>query len=261
MSKEIAKKPPELDGYDAYEEGVEGEEQQSSGPIRGVLLRFSNEAEWKTREDETLPPELELIAVDIARIVQRWTKDKQPLETIYLEQHQKFPNIEEMNAAAPKKEWITGPDGKPRGPWQAQHIVYLLDPATMNHYSFATGSVGGAIATRDLVEKTRWMRKFRGAAVVPVVTHSDTYMNTKFGGRQRPHFLIKRWIVFGGGGGLPHMAEQPVLAGPTGAAAAATVETPAAKEIPTTTEALDRFGAKTVTPPTRKEEMRDEIPY
>jgi hypothetical protein len=31
-----------------------------------------------------------------------------------------------------------------------------------------------------------------------VITLSDTFMNTRFGGRQRPHFQIKRWMKLGG---------------------------------------------------------------
>jgi hypothetical protein len=35
-------------------------------------------------------------------------------------------------------------------------------------------------------------------------TLSDTFMNTRFDGRQRLHFLMKGWITFGGG--LPEAA-------------------------------------------------------
>jgi hypothetical protein len=42
------------------------------------------------------------------------------------------------------------------------------------------------------------MRRFRGEHVYPVITLSDAFMNTRFGGRQRPHFEVKRWIKLGG---------------------------------------------------------------
>jgi hypothetical protein len=252
-------KPPEVDGFDSFEDGVEGEEQrQSSGPIQGALVKFTNEAEWTTRDGEVLPADLELAAVDIARIVQKWGDDHQPIETIYLAPGQKFPDLVEMNAKIPE-EWVEGPDGKKRGPWQAQHIVYLLDPATMNRYSFATGTVGGAICVRDLVDKTQWMRKFRGTSVVPVITLSDTFMNTRFGGRQRPHFLIKRWIAFGGGGALPDMAERQTLTGPTDATAAA--KPPATPAKPPIKKASDPLGAKMVKEPSLEEETGDRVPW
>jgi hypothetical protein len=57
------------------------------------------------------------------------------------------------------------------------------------------------------------MRRFRGEHVYPVITLSDTFMNTRFGGRQRPHFQIRRWIKHGGEGGqveaLPPSTPSP----------------------------------------------------
>jgi hypothetical protein len=79
----------------------------------------------------------------------------------------------------------------------AQHIVYLMNLKTMDRYSYPTGTIGGAIAVGDLVDKTKWMRKFRGAHVYPVVALSDTFMKTRFGGRQRPHFIVKDWKNLG----------------------------------------------------------------
>src|SRR5206468_11998745 len=92
----------------------------------------------------------------------------------------------------------------------------------------------------------KWMRKFRGAHVYAVVTLSDTFMNTKFGGRQRPHFLIKRWIILGGDGGEPvAQVVPPTLPSPGDAAKPASVN-----------EALEQFAKpKTVEPPTLKESM------
>ena len=95
--------------------------------------------------------------------------------------------MEALNDATPRSEWTEGPDGKPRGPWQAQHVVYLLDLKTGERFTWPTGTIGGARSVSDLVDKTKWMRRFRGPAVYPVVTLSDCFMNTRFGGRQRPH--------------------------------------------------------------------------
>jgi hypothetical protein len=43
------------------------------------------------------------------------------------------------------------------------------------------------------------MRRLRGQNVVAVVTLSDKTMKTKFGSRQRPHFVVVRWLELGGG--------------------------------------------------------------
>ena len=198
MSEEFKAPLRELDGFETYEDAIEsgGEQQPTNQVIKGKLLKFTNEM-WVTRDGEEISAHLELVAVDVRRIVQKW-KDQVPVETIRLEPGQKFPDIEKLNAETPQEDWIEGPDGKLRGPWQMQHVVYLLNPATMDQFSFPTGTIGGRICVRDLVKRTQWKRKVSGDDVYPVVTLSDTFMNTRFGGQQRPHFLIKSWITLGG---------------------------------------------------------------
>jgi hypothetical protein len=202
---------PRVDGFAGFEDEVEGASQpESRGVIRGTCVKFTNEATWVTSDDEELPAELELIVVDIGRVVQRW-KDGQPIETIVLAPGQKYPDVNALNEAVPKDEWAEGPDGKPRGPWQAQFIVYLLNGATMDRYTYPTGTTGGAIAIRDLVDRVTWMRRFRGQHVYPLVALRDVFMPTRFGGRQRPHFNIKRWVKLGDDGTALPAAETPLL--------------------------------------------------
>ncbi len=235
MSTELTKKKAaEVDGFDGYEDAAEGAEERGGQVIQGQLVKFTNEATWETSDGEEIDSNREFVAVDIARVVQRW-HDAKPVETIVLEPHQKFPDIKKLNNDVPKEEWVEGPDGAPRGPWQAQHIVYLLDPATMDRFSYPTGTTGGAIATRDLTDKVKWMRRFRGENVYAVVSLRDVFMNTKFGGRQRPHLEVRRWVRFGGDG------EPLAVTGP----------------VPRATDALE----ETVNPPTAKEATGDQIPF
>ena len=250
----------QIDGFAGYNDSVEGgPEQTQRSVIRGSIVKFTNQATWLTRDGAELPANLELVAVDILRVVQKWI-DEQPVETIILEPGQKFPDLEKKNEETPRNEWKTGPDGQPCGPWQAQHIVYLLNPETMDKYSFPVGTIGGSIAVRDLVDKVQWMRRYRGAHVYPVVVLSDCFMNTRFGGRRRPNFIIKRWIAFG--------EDQQLL------------PAVAPKALPPTTVegALDIFAAtstststqpktqqpktepKTVSEPSLSEELNDSIP-
>jgi hypothetical protein len=241
---EVIKLNRDVDGFDTFEDRIEGDEHPQHGLIQGGLVKFSNEATWPCN-DEDLPPDLELVAIDVIRVVQQWGKDQRPAETRILEPGEKFPDIEAMNEAVPRSEWLEGPSG-PRGPWQAQYIVYLMNPLTMDRYTFPTGTVGGGIAVRELRDKIVWMRRFRGARVYPVLTLSDTHMRTRFGGRQRPHFIVKRWIVLDGGEGtaLPAPANQ----GPR------PIE-------PAKAEAVPGQEPRTVEPPSRKEELDDEIPF
>jgi hypothetical protein len=249
MSGEFKAPSRQLDGFDAYEDAIEGEDDQqlTNQVIKGALLKFTNEAMWVTGEGEEISPELELVPVDVGRAVQKW-KDQKPIETIILEPGQKFPDIEQLNAETAQHEWAEGPDGRSRGPWQAQHIVYLLNLATIDRYCFPTGTVGGRICVRDLVDRTQWMRRFRGASVFPVVTLSDTFMKTRFGGRQRPHLLIKRWIALGGGGTLA-LASTPALAPPN------------TTEAPNHLQDKEPIRAHPVEPPSLSEEMNDKVPH
>src|SRR6516162_6894080 len=197
----LKKDPTSIDNFAGWEDGVEGDDRpDGAGIIQGNLVKFSNEAMWVTRDGDELSADLELVAVDVGRVVQKW-QDQQPVDTIILQPHQKFPDVEEMNEKVPKEEWVEGPDGKPRGPWQAQHILYLLDLKTMDKFTFPTGTTGGRIAVGELRDKLVSMRQLRGPGVYPLVSLGDTFMKTKWGGRQRPHFQIVRWVRLGGEGG------------------------------------------------------------
>ena len=246
------------DGFAGYEDRIEGDDRPQAGSvIQGHPIKFTNESTWVTRDGEELSPDVELVAVDIGRVVQKW-KDQMPTETIILEPGQKFPNIDELNNKTPRSEWTKGPDGNLRGPWQAQHLLYLLNLQTMDRYTFPTGTTGGAIAIRDLVDRTKWMRRYRGESIYAVVTLSDTFMNTRFGGRQRPNFIIKRWVNLGDEEkGLPAPEQSP----PVAQLKPAEATEPDKKTTTTTKRGVTHINTpKTVEQPTLKEELNDEIP-
>jgi hypothetical protein len=198
-------------------------------------------------DEEEISKDLELIVVDRARVLQKWSTDGMPIagETHWLEPSEKWPNVSAMNEAAPKSEWRNLPNG-PQRPYQCQHVIYLLDPRSMDKFTYPTNTVGGHICVGDLSDKIKNMRRLCGH-VYPVVTLSDTFMNTRYGGRQRPHFVIKRWVLLG-----PSEAALPAPEGPrplsSSAAEKSTAETPAAIEL------------RTVKEPTLAEEMGDAIP-
>jgi hypothetical protein len=269
-----------VDGFAGYESRTEGgDQQQASNVIQGSVVKFTNEANWVTRDGMELSPDLELVAIDVTRVVQKW-KDQVPVETRRLEPGEKFPDLDQLNADTPRSEWGKGPDGQPRGPWQNQHILYLLDPATLDQFSYPTGTVGGAAAIGELVKKIKIMRNFKGPHVYPVVCLSDKLMQTKFGGRQRPHFLIKRWVPMGNGSEehvlLPAPTRPSLAPGQTAAPensadesaaapanAAAPVEpTAAAKpatKMRTTKRGITRIDTTVVAEPTLREELNDSL--
>jgi hypothetical protein len=256
VSNELSKqKQIELDGFDSYDDSVEGPDRPPSN--QGSILKFTNEARWVTREGEEIPPTKELIAIGIGREVVKWNtnKDEPPARTI-LEPGQRFPDIEKFNAETPQSEWIETPDGRMRGPYEAHHVVYLLDPVTMSRYRYPTGTVGGHIAVSELVDQTKWMRRIRGANVYAVLVLTDVFMKTRWGGRQRPHLRPVRWITFGDGGDLP-VVRPPKLVSPC---IAATLDQFAEQSQQTSPE-KPQTGMQTVEPPNLKEEIDDHIPF
>jgi hypothetical protein len=112
-----------------------------------------------------------------------------------------------MNEAVPKAEWRQGLNGL-QGPWQTQQMVILVDPRDMSFYTYATSAIGGFIAIRELADKVKAMRHWRGA-VSPVVTLGDMPMKTRFGERRRPHFNVVDWIRMTGSS-----ESQPALPAP-----------------------------------------------
>jgi hypothetical protein len=128
MGNEVVKK---VDGFEGFEDSTEGAQERGGQVIQGQRVKFTNEATWETDDGGEIDENREFIAVDVARMVQRW-RDQKPVETIILAPHQKFPDVAELNANVPREEWVEGPDGNPRGPWQSSHVVYLLDPVAMN---------------------------------------------------------------------------------------------------------------------------------
>jgi hypothetical protein len=154
---DITKKPEkefaDLDGFDGFTDEAEGEDQDQFAAgrvIQGMRINFTNEATWVDAAKQKLPTDLELIVWNVGRIVQKWGKDNLPCEPpIILAPNQKFPDIKAMNEKCPKSEWRER-YGKLEGPYQAQHVVYMLDPRTMNKYSWPTSTGGGHICVSEL---------------------------------------------------------------------------------------------------------------
>src|SRR5215831_21185683 len=104
-----------LDGFEGFNDAVEGVDSPANRLIQGQLVKFTNEGTWVTRDGEELSGTLEVIALNVIRVVQKW-EEGQPIETRVLQPGEKFPNLEELNASVPQSEWRQGPDGKLRGP-------------------------------------------------------------------------------------------------------------------------------------------------
>ena len=234
-----------LDGFSGFNEEVGGDDRQQGGSlIQGTLIKFTMEGEWTTGNGDPMAPGQELIAIDLLRVVQPWGPDRKPAgPAIIIPPGEKFPDVKAMNDAAPRSEWREDLNGNMVGPYQMQYLVYFLDARTLDKFTFPTSTIGGGMACREIADKVTWMRNYKGPTVTAVIVLSDIFMNTRFGGRQRPHFKIVRWIGFdtgGGGKALPASEQRPLEGGP-----AAQSEAPPWNE---------------VEEPTLREELNDDLP-
>jgi hypothetical protein len=246
MSYEVRKNYPAVEGFEDWA----GDGQQFARVILGEKWQFTNDGIWVNADDVVISPDREVVVVDTARVLQKWI-DQKPVETSFLASGE-HPDIEQLNEACPRSEWSEDLNGKPRGPWQLQNVVYMVDMSSMQRFTFPTGTVGGGICVGELKDAVRMMRKFRGPGVYPVVSPSSKVMKTRFGKRQRPHFVIKRWISFGpeGTAALPP-ASPPSLQPPA----------PSSQGVsPAQSNNVMPSGTLVVEEPTLHEELNDSLP-
>jgi hypothetical protein len=278
MSEIVKAVTHELDGFDAFESAVEGEEgRASSSLIQGDRISFTNEATWViTNSSVRLPPDLELLVWDVLRVVNKWPVEPgaAPIESRVLGPGEKIPDLKKLNNETPQEEWRMGPSGQMEGPFQFQYLIYLFDEKTSARYTWATSTIGGAICVRDCVERTNFMRKYKGARVHARVKLFNTFMNTRFGGRQRPQFIyMPNWVRLG------ESEETAALPGPEQVKPPGVKETLdqfakdaklAAKVVTKMTEPQAQAktaapkqptGLQVVNKPTAKEVTGDEIPW
>ena len=91
---EVVKPKPLLDGFQGFEDAVEGADFPANRLIQGQLVKFTNQSTYVTGGGEELPDKVEFVAVNVTRVVQKWGEG-QPIETIVLEPGQKFPRRRE----------------------------------------------------------------------------------------------------------------------------------------------------------------------
>lgn len=245
MSNDVAQYDEPDDGFDSS--------LNSGRLLKGLLLRWNDQAGWHDRDG--IPPPNPLLLVAINDALQRW-QDKKPTTIT----EKPLPDIEELNASIPVSEWEIGLDGKPRPPWQPLVIVYLVNLGTGEFLTFMSSTVGARMAYEALKEAVVTMRALRGARVMPMVNLATRPMKTKFGMKARPHFEIVGWRTPGDDARLVAPRQQQ-LAAPAPAALIAEkvgqpASAPAAKAAAQTVEAMGK-----VEPVTTEEFLNDELPW
>ncbi len=214
ISEVVRQQAQSLDNFDDYDDTVQtvdGDGERGPGRLTGTLLKFTNEASWEN-SDGTDFSGTNLIASNVRRTEVKWG-DGVPVEVIELGPSDKYRDLDALNATIPQSEWREGPDGKLHGPWQRQHVLELIDIRSMEAFSWPTSTIGGSIAIRELVERIQRMRRFRGDHVYPAVVLDHKHMNTRFGGRERPHLQVMGWYRIGDHGveSVGNDAPRPLL--------------------------------------------------
>jgi hypothetical protein len=184
--------------------------------IQGTLIRCVD-GRWSDRDKLAVPSKL--LALTTFTVVQLW-RNRKP-ETTIDGRTDRLPDddeIKELNAKIPEREWEQGINGK-RPPWSRQEIVYLLDEATAQKYTFASGTVGATIAVEKLRDRVWCMRMLHRAKVIPVVELANAPMKTRHGvNKLRPDFAIVGWCKMGGNKATPLIehVKPPTTAEETG---------------------------------------------
>jgi hypothetical protein len=260
---------------DTYEDEDEAVNQRM---IQGTRIKFNDK--WTDAQGVELDPQLRLIVVEMKRVVNKWPVNLgPPLDTKEVAPGQPWPNIKKLNEACPQSEWRTDFNGNPKGPYEGQRLLYLIDPVTLDKYTYATNTIGGTRALSELADKITWAQKYRKRPDIrPLVHLSSIWMPTKYKGRMRPHFVVlPDWILPDGSSGELVHKPAPQISGPAGAAAAsptmptaakpdvvagnASAPAPAAKPATPPQEMLAKAGLQSVREPSLAEEMQDEIKF
>jgi hypothetical protein len=165
-------------------------------------------------DGDGLTPAGEVLAAATTTGLQCWG-NKDLLDEIVEQPGQPLPNVDELNAQIPKKEWGLGLDGKPRPPWQFNWVAYLIDLTSATKYTFLNSTTGAKIAVTRLADRMQTMCILRGPGVRPLVKLDSRPMKTEFGQKMRPEFTILDWRDFGeaSGGFLPG-GGRPMLESP-----------------------------------------------
>jgi hypothetical protein len=255
---EITKTTPSalaLDGFAAgYSHPSDTDNGGSSMEFDGSKLKFTNDSLWVDRDENEV--QAWLVALNVINRVQKWSgSGGAPVETITLKPGEPWPDVGEMNRTCPD-EWFSK-FGKLTGPWAGEHVVLFADLNSMAGYWWPspTTNIGASRCIRDLMGQTRRKRSLLGGQLVfPIVELSHTFMPTAYGGRERPHLIVQKWVTFGDGkSALPDRSTMEVLEEPPAPTAAPTTAATTAPTATATTKAVER--------PSLKDELDDELPF
>jgi hypothetical protein len=158
------------------------------------LLKYAK-GKYKVRDDE-VPLGTQYVA-HANQLTYCWTKfvDKKRVDRHHGKAIEKWrpPRREDLDDKDPAT-WEKGTDGKPKDPWVFQLLLPFEHPENGDVVIFTTASVGGRIATEELVREYARRLKRKGSRALPIVRLASKDMPTRgYGDVPRPHFEIDGW--------------------------------------------------------------------
>jgi hypothetical protein len=188
----------------------------------GVIVRWSENTGWTTREGQPLPTPMLLLG--FGTVLRRW-KDKRP----YFITEQPLPDPETLNSAIPIAEWELDLAGHPTPPWKLCYVFYLVHVNTGRLHTFAHDTYGTLLCYEAIKEQCFVKQWLAGAFVMPIVQLGKApWKSAKYGMQMRPHLEPIDWREppRPSGGNLVQPTPTPQLSAPvpTSAPAQTTVE-------------------------------------
>jgi hypothetical protein len=228
------------------------DDESRDGVIRGTRLRFVN-GEFLDRDDNPVPLGTRLLAYEVDVVLQMF-KDGKPTTRRRDPKTGKLDNPDMLNDKIPVTEWeISRFTKQPDPPWKKYVLIYFVGP-TGEEWSFINQTNGAFQAYDALKSRMRNLKKFYDVSGVPLVELQVHHWNSPtFGPQIRPEFKIIEV--------RPTNNRQAIAAEPVKQIEHTNPE-PAQEDRPASvTEALDQFAGQTASPPTLREELKDEIPW
>jgi hypothetical protein len=180
MSNEVARAH---DGWGAVPD-------DASGSLRGSYIKFADGEFSIGKNAEPFPGDRSVVVTGVVTLFQKW-EDGKPVEQRITRPGQRHPERDEL-PDLDESEWELGLNGEPADPWKDSRLLYPIDPATDEEFTFVTSSMGGRRAVGDLKGQISNMRCAHPGAV-PIVQLNSEKMKTRFGMKPKPLFKVVGW--------------------------------------------------------------------
>jgi hypothetical protein len=174
---------PEDDGWNSPPDDPEAERM-----LPGVLLRFIDGVWVCGKEKEPVALGTTFIATAIRAGWQFWEGGKPTNFVSVIDGH--YPRREELGYLD-KDAWELGPGG-PSDPWQNSRHLSLVDPVSLEEFTFVTTTAGGRSEVDALwqqVLRARWTRP----GALPVIRLESKKMKTRYGEKPKPGLKVVGW--------------------------------------------------------------------